>query len=345
MANSRRARFLLPDVTDDRYIGRMPQARQDASAENPALHSPGPQVRSSGCLNCGTALTGPFCSECGQRDVAPYPSLRELVVDAFWELSGWDGRFATTVRALVARPGKLTHEFLEGRRARYISPLRLYLMCSLVYFLAAAAAPDVRLESGKSMFAGLRVASDVAIDSGPSRPQRVAEAAGESVRSRKLLTEEERRQIMADIEGAPSFMQPFLRRAVTDPAGFRSSLFEAMPRMLFALLPVFAAIVAVFYRGLKYPEHLYFAIHLHAYVFLALALGELAKFTQMPVIVGTVAAIALLSIPFYATIAFRRIYGGSLVATLAKEVGIAAIYFVTSVAAFAATIYVVSVMA
>jgi hypothetical protein len=64
----------------------------------------------------------------------------------------------------------------------------------------------------------------------------------------------------------------------------------------------------------------------------------------MPVIVGTVAAVAFLSILVYATIALRRIYGGSLVATLAKEVGIAAIYFVTSVVAFAATIYVVSLM-
>jgi hypothetical protein len=59
-------------------------------------------------LNCGTPLGGPFCSACGQRDVPPYPTVRELVVDAFWELSGWDGRFALTVRALLPRPGLLT---------------------------------------------------------------------------------------------------------------------------------------------------------------------------------------------------------------------------------------------
>ena len=43
------------------------------------------------CLNCGSALVGPFCAECGQRAVPPYPTLRELVGDAFAELSGWDG--------------------------------------------------------------------------------------------------------------------------------------------------------------------------------------------------------------------------------------------------------------
>src|SRR5437763_7136925 len=83
------------------------------------------------CLNCGATLAGPFCAECGQRAIPPYPSVRDLMVDAFWELSGWDGRFASTVRALLRRPGLLTLEFLNGRRARYLSPVRLYLMASL----------------------------------------------------------------------------------------------------------------------------------------------------------------------------------------------------------------------
>ena len=65
-------------------------------------------------------------------------------MDAFWELSGWDGRFASTVRALLQRSGMLTQEFLEGRRARYVSPLRLYLTTSLAYFLLAATSPDVQ---------------------------------------------------------------------------------------------------------------------------------------------------------------------------------------------------------
>ena len=139
-------------------------------------------------------------------------------------------------------------------------------------------------------------------------------------------------------------MQPFLRRAVTDPSGFRRSILEAMPRMLFVLLPVFAAIVAVFYHGRKYPEHLYFAIHLHAFAFLALALIQLAKFTRLPTVVVITWTLAFLSIPVYATLAFRYAYGGSVLRTLSKEVGIGAIYFVTSIVAFFTMIYIVSVM-
>jgi len=300
-------------------------------------------VERSACLNCGTPLVGPFCAECGQRDIPPYPSVRELAIDAFWELSGWDGRFATTVRALVRRPGMLTREFLEGRRARYISPLRLYLMASLVYFLLAAAAPDVRLESGKTVFMGVRVSSTAPVDSTPSRAERVAEAAGEAIEKQQPLTPEQRAVVLEEIASAPPLMQPFLRRAVEDPAGFKAGILRAFPRMLFVLLPVFAAIVALFYRGRKYPEHLYFAIHLHAFFFLAFALVELVKFTQIASAAIAVGTLAMASAPVYATLAFRNTYGGSLARTLAKEVGIAAIYAVTAAAALIVTVYVVSV--
>src|SRR5262245_61003334 len=178
--------------------------------------------RRSACLNCDAPLSGAYCSACGQRDLPPYPSVRELAIDAFWELSGWDGRFATTVRTLIRRPGMLTREFLEGRRARYISPLRLYLMASLVYFVLAAAAPDVRLQSGKTVFMGLRVTSTTPVDSTASRAERVGEAAGKAMENNQPLTAEQRAVVLEEIASAPALIRPFLRRAVDDPAGFKS---------------------------------------------------------------------------------------------------------------------------
>ena len=299
-----------------------------------------PEPRSAACLNCGTPLTGPFCSECGQRDIPPYPSVRELAVDAFWELSGWDGRFAVTVRALLRHPGLLTREFLEGRRARYISPLRLYLMASLAYFVIAAAAPELQVK-GKSPFLGVRVTPTVG-DSTPSRAERVGEAAGEALEAGRPLTAEQRAVIMKQIAAAPAVLQPFLRRSVNDPAGYKRDILQNLPRMLFALLPVFAAIVSMFYRGRKYPEHLYFAIHLHAFIFLALAVGKLSQFTYVPAIAIATGIVMFLTIPVYATLAFRRTYGGTLVGTLAKEAVITVIYGAICFAAFVAMVYLVS---
>jgi hypothetical protein len=261
-------------------------------------------------------------------------------MDAIAEFSGWDGRLASTLSALVRRPGMLTHEFLEGRRARYISPLRVYLVASLAYFLVAASAPDVRQESGKSL--GLRLGLKPMPTTPASRPERVANAATGALEG-EALTQAERDSALEEIARAPAVMRPFLRRAVDDPAGFQQDILATMPRMLFVLLPIFAGIVALFYRGRKYPEHLYFAIHLHAFIFLALTVGELMKFTQIPALVVIASTIALIWIPIYATLAFRRVYGGSVVRTLMKEVGIGAIYTVTAVVAFVVMLYWVSI--
>jgi uncharacterized protein DUF3667 len=305
---------------------------------------------SPNCLNCGAPLTGAFCSQCGQRDIPPYPSVRELAIDAFWELSGWDGRFASTVRALVGRPGLLTREFLEGRRARYLSPLRLYLMASLLYFVVAAATPDI---GGGSATNGINVRMTPGrADTAPGAPQRVANAASKAMKGSRAdpdpgkggqpLTAEEKAQALKDIEKAPALMRPLLRRSVEDPARFKRGMLEQMPRMLFVLLPVFAAIVGLFYRRRKYPEHLYFAIHLNAFIFLALTIAQASKFTYSTKISFIVGLIAVIWIPVYATLAFRRTYGGGVAVTLAKEVAIGAIYAVVALIALLVTIYFVA---
>jgi hypothetical protein len=316
------------------------------------------EERSATCLNCGTALAGPFCSQCGQRDVPPYPSVRELVVDAFWELSGWDGRFASTVRALVRRPGVLTREFLEGRRARYLSPLRLYLMASLAYFVISAAAPQVKTGSTINDLDIHYTTTQTGAPAVTSAPERVGDVVKKSldIRDRNAdpdpdpisgktnapLSAEEKAAALKDVARAPAFLRPLVRRAIDDPAGLKRGILDMMPRMLFVLLPVFAGIVALFYRGRKYPEHLYFAIHLHAFIFLALALTRLVRFTHSPKLVSVAGIGAMLWIPIYATLAFRQAYGGGMIRTLAKEIGIGTIYLTASFAALLLTVYAVA---
>jgi len=61
--------------------------------------------------------------------------------EALHEFAHVDGKIIQTVKLLVTKPGRLTTEFLAGRRARFISPVRLYLTCSLIFFALAAVAP------------------------------------------------------------------------------------------------------------------------------------------------------------------------------------------------------------
>lgn len=89
------------------------------------------------CLNCGAALSGQYCGQCGQRATSRLISLWELVRDAFGDLFELDSRLWQTLVPLLARPGRLTREYLEGRRARYMPPFRMYLVLSLVFFVVA----------------------------------------------------------------------------------------------------------------------------------------------------------------------------------------------------------------
>jgi len=266
------------------------------------------------CLNCGSHLQGPFCSMCGQRALPPHPTVSELVGDAFAEFSGWDGKFAETIRTLVRKPGELTRQWLQGRRVHFISPLRLYLTASLVYFVVQSSVPRLEKASSQAFQVDTR-----------TNAGRASAAATKAV-EHKPMTAAERDSALASAQKAPAIMRPFIRRLILEPDRFKASLRESIPRMLFALLPLYALILALFYRRRHYPEHLYFAIHLHAYVFLALMISELTKFTYSGIISATAGILTFCWIALYALAALRHVYGGSWPGTIAKGVAIMFLY-------------------
>ena len=97
------------------------------------------------CLNCGAVLAGTWCARCGQRAVALRPTVHELLHEAFHELAHFDGKIIRTAKLLLFKPGELTREFLDGKRARSVSPIRLYLLCSLLFFGLLSVTPDSKL--------------------------------------------------------------------------------------------------------------------------------------------------------------------------------------------------------
>lgn len=89
------------------------------------------------CENCGSALTGPYCGECGQHAIDYRRSLWRVLIDAADSFLNWDTKFLNSIGVLLTRPWKLTNDFNAGRRARYVHPLRLYLLASIAFFLIA----------------------------------------------------------------------------------------------------------------------------------------------------------------------------------------------------------------
>jgi hypothetical protein len=90
------------------------------------------------CANCQMALSDAFCAHCGQKAKPLNPTMRELTGDVLAEVTDVDNRLFRSVRYLFTRPGFLSREHAEGRRARYVSPVRLYLIFSVAFFAAVS---------------------------------------------------------------------------------------------------------------------------------------------------------------------------------------------------------------
>ena len=85
------------------------------------------------CLNCGTRLTGLYCHDCGQQAHV------HRTLTAFWHdlLHGvlhFEGKIWRTLPLLAWRPGELTRRYVAGERARFVSPLALFLFSVFLTF-------------------------------------------------------------------------------------------------------------------------------------------------------------------------------------------------------------------
>jgi len=290
-----------------------------------------PDGRSSwgiACLNCGAPLGGDYCAACGQRALPPDPTIRELAGDAFSEFSGWDGKFVRTLKLLVMRPGELTHKFLIGQRIRFISPLRLYLTCSFVFFALTAASPKPAIVvqgGGITLSRGVSVGVTDAPSAESGLSPRMAAVLKALEVGLNNLDPATRAVAEKQLHRAPAFLRPIFLAIAIDRKAFQARVAEAMPRAFFVLIPGLAFTLALFYRRRHYPEHIYFAMHFQSFVFLALALNPLAEFTGVGPLIAIVRLLTTVGVIGYEVVALRRVYGGSTGQTIAKMVGMAAI--------------------
>ncbi len=264
------------------------------------------------CLNCGAHLRGQYCGNCGQRAQQRLISLWELVRDAFGDLFELDSRLWRTLVPLVIRPGRLTHDYLQGRRARYMPPFRMYLVLSLLFFLVAFF--DPRETFGIFFEPQTQEEQDAEQQGEASEKQREARDIAEEVRrdlaeeglivgSGELsVPEGEESEPGLNIRingdgGAETDCQvdefdingpDWLKRRLTperlvriceemkkdNGRQFLSNLYDNLPMALIVLLPIMAFVLKALYPLSRryYVEHLLFFVHFHAFAFLILTL-------------------------------------------------------------------------
>ncbi|HEY4874285.1 MAG TPA: DUF3667 domain-containing protein [Puia sp.] len=87
------------------------------------------------CLNCNANLHGRYCHVCGQENLEPKESVWHLTTHFFNDITHFDGKFFSTVKLLITKPGFLSKEYMIGRRASYLNPIRMYVFTSAIFFL------------------------------------------------------------------------------------------------------------------------------------------------------------------------------------------------------------------
>jgi hypothetical protein len=85
------------------------------------------------CLNCGTALLGDYCHRCGQPEHI-HRSLSAIWHDLAHGVLHFEGKIWNTLPLLALRPGELTRRFIHGERARFVSPMALFLFSVFLMF-------------------------------------------------------------------------------------------------------------------------------------------------------------------------------------------------------------------
>lgn len=87
------------------------------------------------CLNCTAEVVGRYCHKCGQENIEPKETVWSLISHFFYDITHFDGKFFSTTHFLITRPGFLPKEYIEGRRARYLHPIRMYVFSSALFFI------------------------------------------------------------------------------------------------------------------------------------------------------------------------------------------------------------------
>jgi len=234
------------------------------------------------CHNCGIRLNGPFCAACGQKALPLNVTFHDFFHDFTHEMLHVDGRIFQSIRHLLLSPGLLTREYLQGHRARWISPIRVYLISSLIFFSLAAFVP-------------LQTASNSGKQSGWSF----------SLGGPHLgVTGND------DPDADEAAKQMGFENAAALNAAVNHALISWVPRVMFLLLPFFAWLLAVAYRRVdrNYLHHLILALHVHAAFFTAAALATVATLVSRP-LGGLVWAAVILYTITYVILAFRGVYG------------------------------------
>jgi hypothetical protein len=297
-----------------------------------------PALEPARCLNCGTAVAGRHCAQCGQAADVHVLSMKEVAGDVTHSLLHLDSRVWRTIRLLVRRPGELTREFIAGRHQLYIPPFRLYLAVSILFFALQALLPDSDVFDTDAE--GNAVHAPV-VANAPEELKRELEAEGLPTALPKVQAAARGNACDIDLGGSARWqgVEEFLVRACMQMRAdggkrFAEHFAATAPKLMFLFLPLMAAVALLFYWKPRrlYAEHLVLFLHNHAFTFLLLAVtAVLSAIADLGIplagLLGFAAFLLYCYLPYYVFRSMRVVYGEGRLRTTLKLLAIGVIYF------------------
>ncbi len=259
------------------------------------------------CLNCNAVVMGRYCQVCGQENVEPKESVWHLVGHFIGDITHFDGKFFSSMRYLLFRPGFLSKEYIAGRRASHLHPIRMYVFTSfLFFFLFFLIVPmggdehnPVNLQRPKKPET---ISFHLSKGNGPSQTSVLPADSVPSAEKESFGFMHVRNSVGASCKTVHEYdsLQKVLPRGIRDGylthilqrrylylsekyAGDRALFFEDIvhyinhhiPQLFFFSLPFFALILKVLYwrnKGLYYYNHSIFTLHLYCSSFIVILL-------------------------------------------------------------------------
>jgi Protein of unknown function (DUF3667) len=238
------------------------------------------------CLNCDTVLAGPWCHHCGQEGGPPHRSVWELCGEFLEMLTHADGKFGRTIHRLVLAPAGLTRDYIAGRRASEIPPIRMFFVVLLMMFTVNSLMTPVHHE--------------IRLD--PAARAEIARAIDHWSWAGHART--------------TTWIRTHTLNAADHPAEVLDVMREWSERFILLLLPISAAILwALYYWPTRRPlyDHVIFSVHSLSFAFVVFTVSSVAMR-----LVGDWGNLLLLGPPVHLYRHLRGFYGLGALPTLAR---------------------------
>ncbi|MEO5718027.1 MAG: DUF3667 domain-containing protein [Chthoniobacterales bacterium] len=334
--------------------------------------NPPPPPPITHCEECGAELHGEYCSACGQVAVDYRRSFRHVIADVADSFLNWDSKFTKTIGLLLLKPGWLTNQFVAGRRTRYLHPLRLYLLVSIAFFLAARlipvsaptidkskVTPEARAEIKQTMAEmkdlpeGVRKQVNDAIAETAETPAAATTSEpvpGSPPTAAPVKKEPKKLIIFDDPKATRTPFEKWMEQQVKAKLGedgtklqfFADTLRNNISTMMLFCIPLFALVLKVLYLRKRrfYIEHLVYALHIHSFFYFAILLtvfGAMAASRWAPILRAPLILVLVLAILVQIFLSIRQVYGQGWFMTTFKFFFGGLIYFIVLAGALAIT--------